>query len=765
MVILIVSHRLFGQSHGGTEVLANDVARGLVERGHSVIWLSVGTEDMAAISRSTRDDGVEVWLIPPGFSDAYPLDWRQSEKAQATGVAMCLDNYLDGRRIEAVHLFHFARIGLEFLDLAQLRGVPCFATLTDYTILCADYQLRNQVTGAICDGDVDAGDCVQCLGHVSASADMREAIRSWRERNRSFLSDCFEGVFVQTPYQGRVMRNWALPGTRLLDDCAAYAVPGDWERKTAPRDPAAAFTFGFLGRVSKEKGLSHALEAFALLLAEVEEGRARFRIVTPDPDLARRAVPSSLTEAARGLIEFAEPVQHHRVGEVLADMDCLLIPSVWMENHPTVLSYALSLGVFVLCSDVPSLSHLRGLPGLHFAPVGDAAGLSAQMRALMTQDEPDNPEPASLPTFEALLSKIEACYQDRSLLWRDRNMNQLRRITQPRDFIVPNEIVRYGIKCGEARSLTYLQVELTDKCNLACASCPRAVTASSRDILSVHAFRDILETTRTIRQVSFVGGGEAFMLKNFADYVAECSQRGIFSSVNTNGVLIEKRLADAVKAGLGKIAISVDAADDMLMDIRSGLTKEHLQAAMRLAVELVANTGTRLSAAVTLGQGNLSRLGQTLDFIADTGIREVTIESIHHWADDKTLNRDSLFHADQAVTIRQIETGLGTAIDRELDVEIFDYFRIADPAARKPMYCAWPWDGTFVTCKGEVTPCCINLEASRSNTFGHLSEAALSDIWHGPVYQRFRHDSLVGKDWSFCSDCVYRMQFGEFFDE
>lgn len=344
-------------------------------------------------------------------------------------------------------------------------------------------------------------------------------------------------------------------------------------------------------------------------------------------------------------------------------------------------------------------------------------------------------------------------------------MNQIKPVAHPRDFIVPNELDRYGITPGRANDLTYLQVELTDKCNLTCASCPRAVTPSSRDVLSVAQLQDILASTPSIRQVSFVGSGEAFMLKNFADYVAACTKRDIFSSVNTNGVLIQHRLQDAVDAGLGKVAISVDAADELLMQIRSGLTREKLEEAMRLAARIVEGTPTRLSAAVTLGKGNLHQFAQTMQFIAETAIREVTVESMHHWADDKSLNDQSLFHGNPEKTIALIEDGLTVAQHLGLDVEIFDYTRIGDPKMQRPMHCAWPWDATFVTCKGEVTPCCINLEASDSNRLGRLSDASLPEIWQGEAYQRFRRDSFEGRDWSFCSDCVYRMEFGVPFNE
>lgn len=336
-------------------------------------------------------------------------------------------------------------------------------------------------------------------------------------------------------------------------------------------------------------------------------------------------------------------------------------------------------------------------------------------------------------------------------------------LAHPRDFIVPDELSRYGLKPGEVKDLSYLQIEMKDKCNLACAYCRRPVTPSSKDLLSVANFERILETTPSIRQVSFVGAGETFMRKNIHEYVALCTDRGIISSVNTNGVFVEHRLEQAVVAGLGKIVISVDAVDDMLAAIGSGPTRDVLERAMLDAVRITRGAGTSVSAAITLGQGNLNQFADTLRFIVQCGIDLVTVESLHHLGDDKSLNVHSLFHGTPGRIINQIERALTVAIELGLAVEIFDFYRIGSEALGRPMHCAWPWDSAFVSCNGAVTPCCVNMVPSDRNVMGWLEDSTLDEIWRSDTYARFRRDQLDGRDWSFCKDCVYRMEFGEFF--
>lgn len=329
-------------------------------------------------------------------------------------------------------------------------------------------------------------------------------------------------------------------------------------------------------------------------------------------------------------------------------------------------------------------------------------------------------------------------------------------------FIIKDDFERYGIKPGQAIPPNYLQVELTDKCNLRCASCPRAVTPSSQDILSLHAFERLLDEVASVKHVSFVGGGEALLVNNFADYVQLCSNRNIFSSCNTNGILIEKRLPAAIKAGLGKIAISVDAAEAALLsDLRSGLSISRLENSIRCAIEMTRGTSTTVSAAVTLSALNVNYFVDILNFLVSSGCRDVTVESLHHWGDDKSLNHLSLFHSDADQVVRKIEQGLEVALEHDLHLQIFDYTRLRRPQEYKSLHCPWPWDSMMITCKGDVTPCCVNLEAAEFNRMGNILTESPISIWTGSRYQGLRESFLRETEWPMCVDCVYRMQFGQ----
>jgi radical SAM protein with 4Fe4S-binding SPASM domain len=61
---------------------------------------------------------------------------------------------------------------------------------------------------------------------------------------------------------------------------------------------------------------------------------------------------------------------------------------------------------------------------------------------------------------------------------------------------------------------------------------------------------------------------------------------------------------------------------------------------------------------------------------------------------------------------------------------------VVDPALR-PGRCEWPFNATWITADGAVTPCC-NLHDPRQIRFGDAFRDSLETIWLGEAYEEFR---------------------------
>jgi cyclic pyranopterin phosphate synthase len=118
---------------------------------------------------------------------------------------------------------------------------------------------------------------------------------------------------------------------------------------------------------------------------------------------------------------------------------------------------------------------------------------------------------------------------------------------------------RYG------RTIGYLRVSVTDRCNLRCRYCmpPDGVGLLPRsEILS---FEEIIEVVRTavglgVTKVRLTGG-EPLVRRGIETLVAELAQiEGIRDlAMTTNGVLLEQRARDLADAGLHRVNVSLDA--------------------------------------------------------------------------------------------------------------------------------------------------------------------------------------------------------------
>lgn len=131
-----------------------------------------------------------------------------------------------------------------------------------------------------------------------------------------------------------------------------------------------------------------------------------------------------------------------------------------------------------------------------------------------------------------------------------------------------------------SRSITYLRISVTDRCNLRCRYCmpeEGVRTMSHDDILS---FEEIVAFTRIavgmgISKVRLTGG-EPLVRKGVVSLVAQLAAiEGISDlAMTTNGLLLADHAASLREAGLMRINVSLDTVDrDRFRDItrRDGL--------------------------------------------------------------------------------------------------------------------------------------------------------------------------------------------------
>jgi glycosyltransferase involved in cell wall biosynthesis len=118
--------------------------------------------------------------------------------------------------------------------------------------------------------------------------------------------------------------------------------------------------------------------------------------------------------AAGGPVIAAGWVPPERKEALLADLDCLVVPSEWRDPAPVVVNEARGRGIPVIGA------HRGGIPEL-IAPVnepllfppGDAAALADRLRAFVADPTAFRPEPEAAPVdWTRHLDLVLAAYAD-----------------------------------------------------------------------------------------------------------------------------------------------------------------------------------------------------------------------------------------------------------------------------------------------------------------------------------------------------------------
>jgi GTP 3',8-cyclase len=126
------------------------------------------------------------------------------------------------------------------------------------------------------------------------------------------------------------------------------------------------------------------------------------------------------------------------------------------------------------------------------------------------------------------------------------------------------DLTRAPLVDGFNRSIDYLRVSVTDKCNLRCVYCmPEEGLAWLRrdEILSYEEIAAIVEAAATVgvRAIRLTGG-EPLLRRDLARLVAAIARvEGIEDiALSTNALLLEEQLAGLVEAGLRRVNVSLD---------------------------------------------------------------------------------------------------------------------------------------------------------------------------------------------------------------
>ena len=415
--VLQVVHQFLPRHAGGTEIYCADLSFALARRGHAVRVLSGAPQPDDVGIDLQWDDGQAIvvekhaalrqhrWLgAARGFFDRFD----NPEARQAIRWV------LHRMRPDVVHVQHLLYLSAELFEECHQLGIPVVVMLNDYWFLCHRIKLRRR-DGSLCDGPARGWNCSQCLNssalmrtHLNALAVGANMYRYAYLTRRLLQAD---RILAPSRYLREVYGRNGVPVERITYlDYGTTSPPPEVAARFAPGRQRTRIRFGFLGSLIYEKGLHVLLDAFEQLPAGIAELHVFGIPAEPDyvGDLQRRSQHPDVYW--RGAVGHADRWQ------ALAEVDVLVVPSIWYENSPLTIHEAHMVSVPVIASGIGGILELvrDGVTGRTF-PVGDVDALAACLREVVARPQCLNEwQGAIVPpkSMEAHVDEIEAIYRE-----------------------------------------------------------------------------------------------------------------------------------------------------------------------------------------------------------------------------------------------------------------------------------------------------------------------------------------------------------------
>jgi len=317
-----------------------------------------------------------------------------------------------------------------------------------------------------------------------------------------------------------------------------------------------------------------------------------------------------------------------------------------------------------------------------------------------------------------------------------------------------------------------LYLEVTNRCNLLCETCPRTFEALEPPAdMSMELFRQIVDQVPGVGRVVLHGVGEPMLVKHLPDMIRHLKARGTHVLFNTNGTLLApKKHREIIDTGLDELRVSLDAAEAAtFLKVRGKDMFDRIVRNVSAFTNLQAATGATkpvVSLWLTGLKETVDQLPEFVRLAARIGVKEVHLQRLVF--DDAGFGMarpdSSLFEqtrADEEAVIAE-----ATAIGRELGMSL-DASGATEPglslkkaADDKPWAtCRRPWSLMYFTAHGRALPCCIAPFSARgyeTYTLGDATQQTLREIWNSPAYRDFRTDLVGDAPPKPCQGCGLR---------
>lgn len=466
MKVLLVVHQFLPEYFAGTEMLTFYIASELKRLGHEVHVFS-GFPGAATLKESERFDDYVYENIPvKRFHHANVAMGAQSNTIEMSYNNLFVADYFCGFckeiRPDVVHFLHLASHSVSIIDVCKKLGIPTVFTATDFWLVCPLSQLRLP-NGDMCGGPKK--DMSNCVGHLNpvvrekiiaslSLGDLGKIIEYAKKRTsfkkvlRFIYNLCpawlfkllisipalnftykradlsyvkaiknrpgfilerikkLDKILVPSRLMERILKSNGVNSKKMM--FCPYGIntfPPLSKRKQIDK-----FIIGFIGTISEHKGTHILAKALSLLEGNMAVEIRIYGKLNEDPNHVEN-LKKIVNNDPRFI--FCGSFSNDKIGEVFADLDVLVVPSIWYENTPLVIYSAQVARCPVIASNLEGMAEVikHRVNGLLFErgnaqELADAIRLLANDRILLLQLRNNAMKPKSSQEYVGELLRV-----------------------------------------------------------------------------------------------------------------------------------------------------------------------------------------------------------------------------------------------------------------------------------------------------------------------------------------------------------------------
>ena len=188
-----------------------------------------------------------------------------------------------------------------------------------------------------------------------------------------------------------------------------------------------------------------------------------------------------------------------------------------------------------------------------------------------------------------------------------------------------------------------IEINITNQCNHNCIWCTYGYLHNNGDTLSVEVVRKVLREAHDlgVKSVTWTGGGEPTVHKNFNDLILCAKELGFKQGLNTNGYLLNSQTIPFITENFSYVRFSVDAATPITLQKCHGTKEKDFSVITHNIQEMCTERKLRKSKCVIgfsflIDSSNYKEIVPAVELAKNLGVDYIQLKPIVHYDRDNS---------------------------------------------------------------------------------------------------------------------------------